>query len=100
MNRNLSARQQAILHCVKVYRRDHDFCPSFRQIQEYCGISSTSVVAYNLTQLERKGYITRDRAVQGIQLTGRRRYVSVPVLGTLVASTPIMFDRDPPWYAG
>ena len=57
-----------------------------RQIQEACGISSTSVVDYNLRLLESSGYIRRDREVsRGIEIlaegASRPRVVPVPLLG-------------------
>ena len=59
-----------------------------------CGISSTSVVDYNLKALERMGYIHRDREVsRAIELldgSGRRpRTIAVPIIGQIAAGQPI-----------
>jgi repressor LexA len=61
------------------------------------GISSTSVVNYNLNILEREGLIERDREVsRGIKLIGAaaealnpRALVSLPLLGRIAAGEPI-----------
>ena len=63
MQQELSEKQDRMLDFISDFLDQHDYPPSIRQIQEGCGISSTSVVDYNLRILERKGYIRRDREV-------------------------------------
>ena len=90
MMKTLSAKQQSILRFIRDFIREHDYPPSIRDIQEACGISSTSVVDYNLKALERLGHIRRDREVsRAIELVGRRRSLSVPVVGQIAAGIPI-----------
>ena len=92
-------KQGKILRYIERYVDDHDRSPSIREIQQECGISSTSVVDYNLKGLQRLGVIERDDDVaRGIKLRGRPpRVVVVPVLGTIAAGQPIPVpgDRDP-----
>ncbi len=90
----LSSKQQKILDFLRRFIRDKNYPPSIRDIQEECGISSTSVVDYNLKALERMGYIHRDREVsRAIELldgSGRRpRTISVPIIGQIAAGQPI-----------
>jgi repressor LexA len=86
----LSSKQQAILRFIRDFIRDHDYPPSIRDIQDGCDISSTSVVDYNLKALERLGHIRRDREVsRAIELVGRRRLRTVPVIGQIAAGQPI-----------
>jgi SOS-response transcriptional repressor LexA len=59
----LSEKQQAILEFLETFIAEHDYPPSIRDIQTGCGISSTSVVDYNLKRLEERGHIRRDREV-------------------------------------
>ena len=48
---------------------ENPFPPTIRDIAHSCGISSTSVVDYNLRILEREGYISRTADVsRGIRL--------------------------------
>jgi repressor LexA len=90
MMKTLSAKQQSILRFIRDFIREHDYPPSIRDIQEACSISSTSVVDYNLKALERLGHIRRDREVsRAIELVGRRKSVSVPVVGQIAAGLPI-----------
>ena len=70
--RKLSDRQQRILDFVGEYTADHGYPPSIREIGQAVGISSTSVVDYNLRALERGGMILRDREVsRGLRTVGQ-----------------------------
>jgi repressor LexA len=96
--RGLSPKQQSILRFIREFIRDKDYPPSIRDIQEACGISSTSVVDYNLKALERLGHIRRDREVsRAIELVGRRRMRSIPVVGQIAAGQPIDVPAPDSW---
>ena len=93
--RKLSDRQQAILDFVAEYTTDHGYPPSIREIGQAVGISSTSVVDYNLRALERGGMILRDREVsRGLRTVGqapaaRPTTVKIPIVGRIAAGEPI-----------
>ena len=93
--RKLSDRQQAILDFVAEYTTDHGYPPSIREIGQAVGISSTSVVDYNLRALERGGMILRDREVsRGLRTVGqvpvaRPTMVKIPIVGRIAAGEPI-----------
>ena len=97
MDDRLSERQHRILEFLGEYVEENGYPPSIREIGAATGISSTSVVAYNLSRLEEKGYVSRDREVsRGLKLTSAARaqvlpqpMVSVPLLGRIVAGMPI-----------
>ena len=90
----LSPRQQKIVSFIRRFIDEKEYPPSIRDIQVGCGISSTSVVDYNLKALERMGYIRRDReisrAIELLDGSGRRvRSVAVPLVGRIAAGQPI-----------
>jgi repressor LexA len=91
--KSVSPRQQKILAFIRRFIDEKEYPPSIRDIQIGCGISSTSVVDYNLKALERMGHIRRDREVsRAIELLdgGRRvRSVAVPLVGRIAAGQPI-----------
>ncbi|MEA3377235.1 MAG: transcriptional repressor LexA [Chloroflexota bacterium] len=97
MGERMSEKQQGILEFVGEYIGDNGYPPSMREICAATGISSTSVVSYNLDRLEESGYIVRDRDVsRGLRLAGagRRHIVSdrtvhLPLLGRIVAGEPV-----------
>lgn len=94
----LSQRQQSILDFIRKFSFESRYPPTIREIGKAVGISSTSVVNYNLTVLEKKGLIERDREIsRGIKLAGEAAVadveavasVRVPVLGRIAAGEPI-----------
>ncbi len=91
----LSPRQQAILEFIRSFTDENGFPPSIREIGKYVGISSTSVVNYNLGVLEKKRLIERSREIsRGLRLTADAEPavelpVSIPLLGRIAAGEPI-----------
>ena len=95
-------KQQKILTYIRDFIDEHDYPPSIREIQQECGISSTSVVDYNLKALEKRGFLKRDRevsrAIELLQPGGRRpRVVPVPIVGTIAAGQPIPVPAADSW---
>ena len=100
----LSGKQRAILNFLTEFVEEKPYPPSVRQIQEACGISSTSVVDYNLRLLESGVYIRRDREVsRGIEIldegASRPRVVMVPLMGVIAAGSPIPVPGADSWTA-
>lgn len=100
--KDLSGKQAQILEFLRTFIEEKDYPPSIRDIQEGCGISSTSVVDYNLRKLEEKNCIRRDREVsRGIEILGahgrRSRIVEIPVLGSIAAGQPIPVPTSERW---
>jgi len=100
--KELSGKQAGILEFLRKFLEEKDYPPSIRDIQEGCGISSTSVVDYNLRKLEEKGHIRRDREIsRGIELLGARgrrpRIIEIPVLGSIAAGQPIPVPSSERW---
>ena len=97
MAEHLSERQTRIIEFLGEYTEEHGYPPSIREIGAAAGISSTSVVSYNLKRLEEKGFISRDEEIsRGITLTDTARthvipqaVVRVPLLGRIVAGEPL-----------
>jgi repressor LexA len=89
----LSARQKSILKFISDFVDSNGYPPTIREIGKACGISSTSVVNYNLNKLEREGLLTRDREVsRGLRLSMDflpTNVVRVPLVGRIVASEPV-----------
>jgi repressor LexA len=96
----LSQKQERILDFLRRFLDERDYPPTVRDIVKGCGISSTSVVDYNLNILEREGYIRRGREIsRGIELmdSNRRRLVRVPVIGRIAAGEPIPVPSAETW---
>lgn len=99
--RPLSPRQQQILAFIREFIQEHGYPPSVRDIQRGCGLSSTSVVDYNLHILQREGYLRRSPEVsRGIDLIGGpggRAVVPVPILGVIAAGEPLPTFPEDTW---
>ena len=92
----LTGRQQAILDFIRAFSSKTKYPPTIREIGKSVGISSTSVVNYNLNVLEKQGHIVRDKTVsRGIKLVGETadlppiETVRIPVLGRIAAGEPM-----------
>jgi repressor LexA len=97
--KDLSRKQQAILHFIETFLEENDYPPTIRDIQNELGISSTSVVDYNLKALEARGVIRRNSKIsRGIELVNRgparRNVVSIPIIGSIAAGLPIPVPGD------
>lgn len=98
--RKLSPRQQCILDYLESYQNEHGYPPSIREIGIHCGISSTSVVNYNLNILEEAKYISREskvsRGIRREQPAGgvAGNTLQVPLVGRIFASQPVEYP-DP-----
>ena len=98
----LSTKQKQIIDFIRRFWADKQFPPTIRDIVTGCGISSTSVVTYNLKILEREGYIRRHPEVsRGIvvppQSPALRRRLLVPVIGQIAAGEPIPVPAPDIW---
>lgn len=94
----LSDRQQRMLSFIRRFTADSGYPPSIREIGKAVGISSTSVVNYNLNRLVEEGLLDRDQNVsRGLRLVesltgmreGRRDLISIPLVGRIFASEPV-----------
>jgi len=92
--KSLSPKQERIISFVTEFLRDKGYPPTIRDIAAGCGISSTSVVAYNLNKLEQAGYIRRHSDIsRGIKFLSPqkkgRKLVYIPIVGVIAAGEPI-----------
>ena len=91
--KSLSPKQESIIEFIHDFLRDNGYPPSIRDIAAQCGISSTSVVAYNLNKLEQAGYIRRhtdiSRGIEFLNREKRGKLVCVPIVGEIAAGEPI-----------
>jgi len=100
--KGLLSKQQHIIDFIRQFLVDRGYPPTIRDIVSGCGVSSTSVVDYNLNRLEKEGYIRRHREVsRGIELLARfpvlgHRY-QVPIIGQIAAGEPIPVPTPDTW---
>ena len=100
--KTLSSRQQRIIDFIRRFWVERSYPPTVRDILSGCGISSTSVVDYNLDILAREGHIRRHAGVsRGIELLTRPpaagHSLQVPVVGQISAGEPIPVPAADTW---
>ena len=107
--KKLTAKRERIVDFIRQFMRDNGLPPTVRDIQKACGISSTSVVDYNLRVLQRDGYVRRRPDVaRGIELldgsvpsyrggSGTRR---IPVIAYIAAGEPLPVLDGDGWTTG
>ena len=98
----LLSKQQHIIDFIRQFLVDRSYPPTIRDIVSGCGISSTSVVDYNLNILEKRGYIRRHREIsRGIELLARSSVLGhwrqVPIIGQIAAGEPIPVPTPDTW---
>ena len=97
MAKQLTARQREMLDAIRNFFTEHGYSPSIRDLGPLLGISSLRGVTIHLDALEKKGWITRERASRSIRVLapmpdGVRQPVGFPilVLGTIAAGVPLL----------
>src|SRR5215469_8456712 len=84
----LTWRQRKVLQVIRESVQRRGYPPSMREIGEAVGLTSTSSVSYQLSTLQRKGYLRRD--------AGRPRTVEVRLPGHPAVRPEQDLDEDVP----
>lgn len=104
-DQGLTPRQRRILSVIKEAVERHGYPPSMREIGKAAGLASPSSVAYQLANLEEKGWIRRDsqkgRALEIIipdteiaDLPSTPATRNVPLVGRIAAGAPILAEQE------
>lgn len=108
-DQGLTRRQHAILEAIRTSIEERGYPPSVREIAEGVGLTSSSSVAYQLSTLEKLGYLRRDpnrpRALVVADPAGSidapaagtpiadSHTVDVPILGRIAAGGPLLAEQ-------
>lgn len=99
---DLSPRQVDVLEFITRTMEDRGFPPTYREIGDGLGISSTNGVADHVKALVKKGYLRKvgGGAARGLQLTEKcleatgAPTLDVPILGHVAAGLPILAEEN------
>src|SRR6185295_3845304 len=96
---DITPRQQRILDVIAETVQARGYPPTVREIGEAVGLTSSSSVHAQLSNLERQGLLRRDPTKpRAMELQGPRRgrpnAVSVPLVGRITAGAPILADQN------
>jgi repressor LexA len=110
-DQGLTPRRRKVLEAIEDSVRRNGYAPSMREIGEAAGLASTSAVFYQISMLEKQGYVSRearrprtavvrtpaDSTVQQADQAGERtqgeRVAKVPLVGRIAAGGPILADE-------
>jgi repressor LexA len=91
----LTKRQAEILFLLQKFIRERGYPPTVRELVSLTGRKSTAGVQKLLDALERKGYIKKAPGrSRGIVLMGGVQSVWVPLVGCVVAGTPVLSEEN------
>ena len=94
----LTKRQKEILDHVTAYIDANGYAPSFEEIADSFGYTSLATVHEHVSNLERKGYITKaynqSRSIELVQGVATPAGVELPLLGQVAAGLPIEAVQD------
>ena len=106
--KQLTGVQSKILEAIVSYRREKGYNPTMREVGEAVGLSSTSSVSYQLSQLRELGFLSKADAGQramdvlksapGMSTASRSEVsdnvVSIPLVGRIAAGGPILAEQN------
>lgn len=99
--KELTARQQQVLHFIQDFTDENVFPPSVREIAEHFSISIKAVQDH-IAALRKKGYLSqsakRSRSLKVLKETRpevqKTSFVEIPLLGTIAAGKPLFCDEN------
>ena len=102
----ITRRQRQVYDFISDFVQKHSYSPSFEEIGEGLGLSSLATVHKHITNLEKKGLLTRDynrsRSIDLLPPKGRLKQAMavnttmvLPLLGRIAAGQPIEAVENP-----
>jgi repressor LexA len=95
----VTKRQKEVLDAIEAFVERHGYAPSLEEIGRSLKLSSVSTVHKHLTNLQRKGLLSREwnrgRSVTVTPPAAPAGAVEIPLLGTVAAGAPIEAVANP-----
>lgn len=88
---NLTKKQKEILDFVTQFIQTNQYAPSYREIAEHFGLSSTATIHEHIKALEDKGLITSGGVARSLEIVQHRfdKAIELPLAGLITAGEPI-----------
>ena len=89
---NLTKKQKEILDFITQFIQTNSYAPSYREIAEYFGYSSTATVHEHIKSLEDKGLLTSSHnEARSLEIVEHRfgKAIELPLAGLITAGEPI-----------
>ena len=90
----LTKRQAQILEYLRSHIDKNGYSPSYREIGQHFGLSSTATIAEHIESLKEKGYLSHEenlaRSIQVLNPEQQEEsFFAIPLLGAIAAGKPI-----------
>jgi len=89
---NLTKKQKQILDFITQFIQSYEYAPSYREIADHFGLSSTATVHEHIKSLEDKGLISSSHnAARSLEVINYRfgKSIELPLAGLITAGEPI-----------
>ncbi len=89
---NLTKKQKEILDYITEFIQVNQYAPSYREIADHFGLSSTATVHEHIKSLEDKGLLSSQHNIaRSLEVVEHRfgKYVELPLAGLITAGSPI-----------
>ena len=90
---NLTKKQKQILDFITQFIQTNEYAPSYREIAEYFGLSSTATIHEHVKALEDKGVISSSHNnARSLEVVNKHRFgksIELPLAGLITAGVPI-----------
>ena len=95
MVRKLTGRQEEVLRFILDYLEQNEYPPTLKEVAGHFGMASVNAVRDHLRALEQKGYLRREAdKSRAIAVSGKARRRGLPLVGEVVAGSPIMSEEN------
>lgn len=94
MNPTMTKRQKEILDFIQDFFKKYGYSPTFREIGDSLGISSSATVHAHIENLRNKGYLKSDhnkgRSIELVRIDDSwTKTIELPLMGLIAAGEPI-----------
>ncbi|MDT3693441.1 MAG: transcriptional repressor LexA [Mucispirillum sp.] len=92
----MTDKQERLLNFILDFHKEHGYSPSIREMAQGMGVSSPSTIKAMLDRLEAKGMLTKSsgRARSLTAVMQEEEDKGIPVIGRIVAGTPVMAEEN------
>lgn len=92
----MTDKQERLLNFILDFHKEHGYSPSIREMAQGMGVSSPSTIKAMLDRLEAKGMLTKSSGIARSLTTviQEDEDKGIPVIGRIVAGTPVMAEEN------
>lgn len=92
----MTDKQERLLNFILDFHKEHGYSPSIREMAQGMGVSSPSTIKAMLDRLEAKGMLTKSSGIARSLTTVMQEDEDkgIPVIGRIVAGTPVMAEEN------